>query len=509
MSEQPLELRTFLRAIWGRRWMIGALAALGLASGIAHEVVVPPLPTARALVILPPGSLTGTAGAPVDDSATQVIIATSTPVLTPAGEAVSPPIGATALKRQVTVSALSDEVLQVQVSARRADNARKLANAVASDYVTYVDNTGSEGSGNVLSGLQEEASALSKQVQDLQDQVNAAEARLATERPTSANGERDATLASSLRTEQEEVSLQLNNVNDQIVSTELSGRLSAGATRVLEAASLVPASTLGLALYPGTGLFLGLSAGVLVAVVNFRRDRRLRFRDEMASALNVPVLGSLDCEVRKSANDWRRLLEKYQPSSVNAWNLRRLLHSLMPPMDEDRALQLNVVAFADDRPALAAGVQLTRFATELGIQAALVAEDHPSLALLRMACALYQPPGSSRQPVALEGKSAGPEFSAATLTVSVVAFDEAKPTIAHSPGPTVLAVSSGFASAEALAKVALAASDADNSLDGIVVVNPDPNDSTVGMAPTAGEARELLWHTVRPPNPQRSAGQPR
>ena len=47
MSEQPLDLRAFMRTIWRGRLLVGALATLGLASGLAHGVVVPPLAEAQ------------------------------------------------------------------------------------------------------------------------------------------------------------------------------------------------------------------------------------------------------------------------------------------------------------------------------------------------------------------------------------------------------------------------------------------------------------------------------
>ena len=233
MSEQPLDLKASLKVVWRRRWLVGTLALVGFAGGVAHEALMPPLPKARALVLVPSSSLTNSSGAQVDDTPTQIIIATSTPVLAAAGAAVSPPISPTALKSDVSVSALSPDVLQFQVTARSATDAEKLANADATAYIAYVNKTGSLSNTGVLPALQQQASRLAGQVDSLQQQINSATAKLAAAGAGTPAGQRDSSLLSSLGTEQEEVSLQLNSVNNEIVSTQLSGSLSASATRVL------------------------------------------------------------------------------------------------------------------------------------------------------------------------------------------------------------------------------------------------------------------------------------
>ncbi len=124
MSEQPLDIKSFSKVVRRRRRMVGAFAALGLAAGVAHWVVMPPEPTARALVVLPASTMTGSsaqsAATPAQEMSTQVIIATSTPVLAAAGKAVSPTVSPEALKRDVSVSAPGTDVLQFDVDARRA-----------------------------------------------------------------------------------------------------------------------------------------------------------------------------------------------------------------------------------------------------------------------------------------------------------------------------------------------------------------------------------------------------
>lgn len=469
--------------------------------------IVPTLPTATALVIIPPSSITNASGTPVDDTPTQIIIATSTPVLASAGAAVSPPIGPTAMKSHVTVTALSADVLQFQVTAPRTAEAVKLANAEATAYIAYINKTSSVSTGGVLPALQQQAARLSKQIQTLQSQINAASARLSGEGPVSATGQRDASLVGSLRTEQEEVALQLNNLNNEIVSTQLSGALSADATRLLQNAAIVPASKLQLASYPAIGAGAGLVTGCFLVFLRSRRDRRLRFRDELSSAVGVPVLASLESAECKSAKDWRRLVEGYVPTPVDLWNVRRVLHRVVFA-EPHEAAQLNILVFANDGSALGVAVKLARSAADLGLQAELVTGPHPSMAPLRAACTVLARYAVD-QPIVFEAKGRGPDLSPVKLTVLMVVVDDATPSIPTLGAASLLAVSSGFANSETLARVALAASEAGRAIDGIVMANPDPSDTTAGVVPLQGEPRQLGHFTLSRTTTLERSGQPR
>ncbi len=305
MSEQPVDLKRFLKVFWRKRLIVCVFVIVGLLCGVAHVALRPPLPAARALVVVPTVPATSSSGAPVDDTPTQIIIATSAPVLAAAGAAVSPSISPSVLRRQITVTALSADVLQFQVSAPTAAEAEKLANAEVTGYIAYINRTNVSNTGGVVSALRNDASNLSNQIESLQHQINSVTAELATENPGSAAGQRDASLIGSLRTEQQGVSLQLDAVNNEIVSNQVSGSLSAQATRLLQPAAIVPTSKLQIALYPVAGALVGLLLGGLFIFLRSRRDRRLRYRDELASAINLPVLASVECERCRSVNDWR------------------------------------------------------------------------------------------------------------------------------------------------------------------------------------------------------------
>jgi capsular polysaccharide biosynthesis protein len=424
---------------------------------------------------------------------TEIIIATSTSVLAAAGTSVSPPIEPAALKRQVEVTALSEDVLQVQVSAATGSDAKRLANALASDFIGYLAETGTQSSGTVLAELQKENAQLTKQILSLQSQIDTVAGRLATERSSSPAGQQDASLLGTLRSEQEEVALQLNDVNSQIVTAQLTNEATTSATQILQRAVIVSTSETRVPIFAAGGAGAGLLIGCLAAVASSQRDRRLRLRDELAGAIGVPVVASISAWRCSSAKDWRKLVERYQPSPVDSWNVRRVLQRTgtggMRP-------KIVVVALADDAGAIAAGVQLGRAAAEAGLEVALVIGDHPSLALLRTACSLPSVAGSTAGSHVYEPTHTKPEFSGMRLTLSVIVIDAERPefpptdaTYFSAEATCFLAVSSGFATAEALARAALAASDAGSPIEAIVVVNPEPGDSTTGGVGQAEKAR--------------------
>ena len=68
---------------------------------------------------------------------------------------------------------------------------------------------------------EQESALLTQQIKDLQTQIDTVSARIATEGAGSSAGEQDANLLSSLRNEQNQVSLQLNSVTDQISTAQL------------------------------------------------------------------------------------------------------------------------------------------------------------------------------------------------------------------------------------------------------------------------------------------------
>ena len=72
--------------------------------------------------------------------------------------------------------------------------------------------------------------------------------------------------------------------------------------------------------------------------------------------------------------------------------------------------------------------------------------------------------------------------SVADLTVRVVVVDQGQPELVHRSGSgvTLLAISSGAATPEDLARAAVAAYESGAPISGVIVVDPDPLDHTTG-----------------------------
>jgi capsular polysaccharide biosynthesis protein len=238
------------------------------------------------------------------------------------------------------------------------------------------------------------------------------------------------------------------------------------------------------------GALAGALAGSIGAVAAARRDPKLRLRDDIADAIGVPVLASLPVTRPSDAGGWTRLLDSYQPGVVHAWGLRKALRHLgLPDAKADNGACLTVLSLASDTRALAVGPQLAVFAASLGIPATLAIgpqQDENATATLRAACAARPAPapGKAAQLRATVGDGAGAPCGAG-LTVAVAALDGKAPQLPGLPGATatVLAVSSGGATAEQLARVAICAATCGRDLAGIIVASPDPQDHTTGRAP--------------------------
>ena len=276
-----------------------------------------------------------------------------------------------------------------------------------------------------------------------------------------------------------------------------------GVATVLSPATSVPnaQSTKSLILPGLMGLVVGSLVGTIAILIRARRDHRLRRRDEIAAAIGVPVLASLPADPRKSAADWVKLLESFEPPPTKAWSFNRILHSLVPD-DFDSQLVIRVLSFAGDGPALAIGPELALFAADAGIPTRLAPDGHQSQEFLLMACASLRQAGYSGRLISFGtteeswdhplGRPTSwddaPKPLEHQLIVSVVTIDRSHPVLTSFVGPTILAVSSGFAVRDDLARVALAATQDGFDINGIMVINPDPRDSSVGLVPRGSTA---------------------
>jgi hypothetical protein len=236
----------------------------------------------------------------------------------------------------------------------------------------------------------------------------------------------------------------------------------------------------------GALLAFSIVAGVLLVFA--RRDRRLRSRDEIADALGSGVIASVQSRSPRGVPGWTSLLQTYDPGTVDSWALRQALRQLARDKAEPVAGRLShpysvtVVTLADDPRGLAIGPQVAAFASSHGVVTRLVgAQRQESAAALWAACSTA--PGEEVRDGLLVDTHPD-EVRESELTVVLAVVNRSQPGLERVPpsDALVLAVSSGAATAEDLALLAVAVDEAGLRFDGIIVADPDRLDRTSGRA---------------------------
>jgi hypothetical protein len=225
------------------------------------------------------------------------------------------------------------------------------------------------------------------------------------------------------------------------------------------------------------GFLLGLLGSVVFVLVRLQRGHRLRLRDEIARVASAPVIASVESTRCNTPSDWRELLEE-RPRATTEWALRHILRSL--PNAGARHQGVRVISFAGDSPALTTGPRLALYSASAGTPTAIATGDSStstdrSLLSLRAAFA-----GAQRVGRELPLKVDLADTDEVQILVSVEVFDGTSSDVTSSDAMNLLSISANFVTADELAQLSLAAADRGFALDGVVVVNPDPNDNTTG-----------------------------
>jgi capsular polysaccharide biosynthesis protein len=135
MSHQ-MNLREAIKIARRNKTIIGVAVAVGLIGGAAYGSINPAVLTAQSLVLVQTTNPTDEVS--TNPLGTQVIVATSTPVLTGAQQTLGGSESLTQLKNQVTANSPTDSVLEIDAQGSSAEQAEQVANAVANSYVTFV-----------------------------------------------------------------------------------------------------------------------------------------------------------------------------------------------------------------------------------------------------------------------------------------------------------------------------------------------------------------------------------
>lgn len=425
MSQQAVDLRKSIQIVRRHKILFGIVSLLGILAGGAYARLNPAMLTSTALVVLPQPPQAAAAapadGAPDPYTTTQEVIADSNQVLLAALPSTRPAMNLAELRSHVQVGSLTPYVISISAKETAGADAEATANAVADSYVQYV-NSASNAAVHVSAQVLEKATS------------------------TAGRGPRE-----------------------------------------------------DLIIYAFAGLVAGALVGAIIALAIGRGDRRLRERDEIADSIGVPVLASFPVAHPNGAAGWTKLLEDYQPEALYALQMRKALHHLgMAALqagnghghDEIGTSSVIILSLASDPGALAVGPQLAAFAAAQGIPTVLVIgpqQDPNVAASLRTACA-GPPPSSPKWPTCLQVTASDDrddQLPEGALTVTVAVVDSRSPKMpdVKRTAAMVLGVSSGAATAEQLARVAVSADASGRRITGFLVANPEPTDRTSGRAP--------------------------
>jgi len=501
VSERPLDLRYVLSTLRRHRRLLACAALLGAMAGAALVLLRPPLYTSTSVVLLPSAfSFSGETTA--RDVETQVRIARSHAVLDPAGQALRPSMSVRALNRNVTVTAPTPDVLEIVAEAVTPERARAISRAVTDAQVDYMSSSVSSLSNAQRAALTTRESELTSTLDAVRDEIESAADRRRS--GTSARDDADATVLAQLTAQEATLILQLDEVKDRLAGIEP----RAAATVIQEAS---PAERPTLVTWFTWAVLIGAVALTALASMALTvagvRDRRLRYRDDLADALGRPVLASVRSRSARSAAGWVSLLSGHDPGPTEVWAFRQALHqiTLHDPLRAGhpaargskprRPLVLTVISFSGDSRGLAVGPQLATYAASTGLRTRLVtAQGDDSSAPLWAACARME--GQAVRPGLSVDSQVRPRTEA-DLTIAIAVTDRREPSLPVLPDEAVavLAVSSGSATADELARAAVSLDDAGLRILGMIVADPDVTDRTTGRLLQPERAQEVSLPT--------------
>lgn len=144
MSEQPIDARRFLRIVRRHKAAVIIFAVLGVLAGAGYTILRPPMFTSKALVVVSSPAQTSSGG--TDIMPTQVVVASSNPVLTHALPHIHSAISLQTLRNRVQVANVTgSSVLSISAQGVTAGQAKETANSVTKSYVAYTKSSDAPG----------------------------------------------------------------------------------------------------------------------------------------------------------------------------------------------------------------------------------------------------------------------------------------------------------------------------------------------------------------------------
>lgn len=491
MSEQAVDLRSTWAVVRRRGGILAAAAVLGAVAGGVLLYVSPPPFTSSSVVLLPSAAQSGSGKTGGYDAETQVLIATSSEILSRAAQMVEPEPAQDEVLDRVTVAVPAPSILRITAEGPTVTQAEDLVSAVADSLVAYLkESTGTLSEARRVE-LQDRLDTLTASLTAMDGEISKAKARIAAQGGTTAAGLADAAALSDLTAVHASTVLDIDALKKQMAGEDVAGGEPGGGANVLQAAS--PGRQSGyvtealIHVLGGAAIFVLFTA--LYFIVTNQRDPKLRSRDEIATSVGIPVVASLRARPPRSAGAWAELLRSYEPDSADGWGLRQLIHALVPDAGKewpsDDPFVLVVLSVSGDSGGLAIGPQIASFAASNGIPTQLfAAQQHESATPLWAACS--GPLRRDDRP-ALSVTTVPDSLARVDISVRLVVLDRDTPdpdATVVAGGTALLAVSSASVTRRNLADAVVAADQVGLTVQGIIVANPDPLDRTTGrLAP--------------------------
>ena len=497
MTEQRLNVRRVLWILRRQRSFIAACVLVGALIPTAWVLWHPMTYSATSLVLVPnfdgnassPGS-SGNGAPSANSNLTDSQIAVSSAVLDRARSIVTPPLTLQTAQQRVSATALATNLVQIKATGSSPGAAEALANAVANRLVVFLTSSDVSGGQSGLSGLEAQASELTKQVNKYDQEIQAAQAAIALAAPTSVAAQQNTQLLGSLTTARADASLQLQSVNSQIAASKSNIAAANAGTEVIQNATSTTIPSLGSRIFPVVvGAVLGFLIGCAVVIVRQRETNLLMTRDEIAEAAGVPVLLSATVGHLSRSSEWLALLREHEPAVTELWNVRKVLSHLDIP--EVGQQVLTVVTLTDDSSSVAAVAHFAVASATMEIPTSLVltSDDSGSRGLSDACDSLTALHETARPNLTLFKGSPPVDDAEGALTIISIVLNPDQPQLPAfvARGMVVLAISAGFVNQEHLVRVLLAIGDEGLPIKGLFVTNPLRTDRTPGTFPNANE----------------------
>jgi capsular polysaccharide biosynthesis protein len=449
MSQQGLDLRSFMQIVRRYKVLVGVVVVLGVLGGGAYAVFKPPMLSSTALIALPTSasqqSAATTTGGTDPFTATQEVVADSYEVLSGALRDVRPAMSLTGLRQNVQVGSPSPDIISVTAQGRKAAGAEASANAVANSYISYVGSS---------------RSAVGR--------VNAHLLALAS----SATGPKPV--------ERIVLYALVSGLTAVLIGVIIALAIGRNDRRLRERDEI--AKSIG----------IPVLASVPVAHPSAAAGWTKVLKDYRPAAVHAWQLRTALRQLGIARSGSGRSAYDGNGSSL---------------YDRDSGYSsLLVLSLSSDSGALALGPQLAVFAASQGIPTSLVIgpqQDEAATATLRTACAarMSEGPGRYGNLRLVSYEEGDTDIRPDTALVIVVAVVDGRAPEMPSTMRTnaaVLGVSAGAATAEQLARAAVVASVDDREITGILVADPEPADETTGRIPhLPGPAWRRLPYRLR------------